>query len=281
MGFIQAKNGPDFIGIGVQRGGTTWLYKCLNEHPSIFLPRKEVNFFKDKFERGYEWYNSLFEVTNKNLVTGEITPDYMFDLKSMGRIAEKYPKIKIIIILRDPFERAFSAYKLYVAHGRYQNMTFQQAVEVDPWIIKQSMYFSQLKKVFELFRPEQIRVYDFDDISYRPLYLLRDVFGFLGVEDSFCPESIDEKVNVSGMSNIQKFVNLPKIQKSLHQYSFGRRILRLKQIKIIRELKTWLLDKSSEKNLKNKYCSISLRKAIREDLQKTAKLLNKNFEKWY
>lgn len=272
---------PDFIGVGVQRAGTSWLYECLKEHGEVFLPQKEVHFFNKKYDKGIDWYYSLFEIKDGSKIAGEFTPDYLFNEQSIKAICETCPDSKLIVILRDPFERAYSAYNLFVAHGRYEGMSFQEAISQDPWIVQQSMYFAQLEKLYSIFPKEQIKIYDFEDISKKPLWLLNDLYTYLGVDSAFKPSRFDEKYNVSGMSGIQNKLNLPEIQRKMLSSKYGKHILKLKKIKFVRKLKAWLLDRKSDENLKEIHCSAQLRETFKQDLIKTSELLDRNYERWY
>jgi hypothetical protein len=272
---------PDFIGIGVQRSGTSWLYECLKEHPEIFLPQKEVHFFDRKYEEGFDWYKSLFTITNNSLISGEFTPNYLYATDSMERIAKHCPNAKLIIILRDPFDRAYSAYKLFAAHGRFENMSFEEAVKSSPSIIDQSLYYSQLVKLFSLFPENQIKIYDFEDISERPLWLLQDLFVYLGINNEFRPSKFDGVYNASGLPSLQNFFRLPAIQLSLSKNKLGQQILKIKDLKPVKKFKVWLVEKISEPNLKDSYCTHALRQLIKDDLVKTSELLNRNYERWY
>jgi hypothetical protein len=273
--------GPNFIGVGVQRAGTSWLYNCLNEHKEIYMPQKEVHFFDQKFDKGIEWYTKLFDSNQMHKIAGEITPDYMFDANSISHIAHYFPNTKLIIILREPFDRAYSAFNLLISHGRIKDMTFDQAIEAYPWILEQSMYSKQLESVFKYFSKDQVKIYDFEDIKNRPLWLLRDVFLFLGVDSSFIPARFDEKYNVSGLPKFQNKLNLTSIQKSMNENRIGHQLLKVKRIKVIVKLKNWLLEKSAEKDPKSVHCSASVRQRIKDDLQKTSLILDRNYDKWY
>lgn len=281
MSIENLKKGPDFIGIGVQRAGTSWLYQCLNEHKEIHLPAKELHFFDRKYDKGMDWYLSLFDKESQHKVTGEFTPDYISCEFSMKQIAEHFPSAKLIVLLRDPFERAYSAYNLHVTYGDDKGQTFAEAIEEHPSFIEKSLYYDQLQRVFELFPKEQVAVYDFDDVAKRPLWLVQSIYEFLGVDSTFVPPQFDSKYNVSGMSGLQNKLNLPHIQNRMREYALGRQILKVKKFKAVRRLKSWILDLSKEENLKAKYCSPELRARFKEDLQKTSELVNMNFEKWY
>lgn len=271
---------PDFVGVGAQRAGTSWLYHALNAHPEIFLPLKEVHFFDEKFDEGLDWYFSLFETDKAHSITGEFTPDYLSEEQAMLRLAEHCPESKILVMLRDPFERAYSAYNLYKAHGRFENMSFEQAIVEDKNIIRKSLYSHQIERLFKLFPKQNIKIYDFDDVAINPLGLVQDVYKFLGVDDKFSPPRVTEKYNVGGNAKIQSMLNLPKIQKKLQKNTFGKQVLKLKRFKAIVKLKDLLLNQEPDNNKEN-YCKQEVRDEFKSDLIKLETLLNKSFSKWY
>ena len=100
----------DFLGIGAQKAGTTWLYEQLRLHPDISFPAgKEVHFWDLQYERGIEWYRPLF-THDKCKCLGEITPAYaMLSKVHIEEIRDINPSLKIIYILRNPIHRAWSS----------------------------------------------------------------------------------------------------------------------------------------------------------------------------
>lgn len=274
-------NGPDFVGIGVQRGGTSWLYECFNEHPEIYMPGKELHFFDQKYDRGITWYSSLFDVKDKSLIKGEMTPDYLFNKDAIVKLHSHYPNAKLIIILREPFERAYSAIGLMRSHGRYKDLSFSDIIKKEKWIIEQSLYFNQLSHLFSIFPKETIKIYLFEDITDRPLWLLQNAFEFIGVDASFQPVSFQEKYNISGTAKFVHLINLEKIQYKLRQNSVGRRILKLKKFKLLKSLKNRLASSKSQKDVKATHCSNELRAEIKRDILKTEELLKIDLSHWY
>ena len=110
---------PGFMIIGAQKAGTTALYKYLSKHPCVLTAKhKELNFFscESKFNRGVDYYHSLFplaEPDQSGVITFDDSPDYFVKPGASKRIFEYNPNIKLIAILRDPVERAFSAWNMY------------------------------------------------------------------------------------------------------------------------------------------------------------------------
>ena len=104
---------PNFLVIGAQRAGTTWLYECLREHPEIFLPEtKELHYFDLNHEKGDEWYFRHFEGASEKAI-GEITPNYYQYPGAIEKAHVLLPEAKFIFILREPKARAISQFALF------------------------------------------------------------------------------------------------------------------------------------------------------------------------
>lgn len=128
---------PTFLVIGAMRGGTTSLYRYLCMHPRVLsAARKEVHFFDHHFRKGPGWYRAQFasrfaRVAGKagplGRITGEASPSYMLNPLAPGRAAALLPGAKLIAILRDPVDRAFSHYNQAVRRG-YETLAFEEAL---------------------------------------------------------------------------------------------------------------------------------------------------------
>ena len=193
----------DFFGIGAARCGTTWLHECLREHPGIYLPKKKEQHFFDNdasYSRGIDAYESNFADHDSGLVQGEITPRYLLYENALRRIKQHYPDAKIIIILREPVDRAFSQYKYFRFNKKKEDKKdFLAALESDfhEDYIGKSLYYPQLTRVYRIFDPQQVLVIFTSDISENPSGLIRQVYGFLGVSTDYSPAYIDRKINSS------------------------------------------------------------------------------------
>ena len=120
---------PSFIIIGAQKGGTSSLFHYLKYHPQIKRPiKKEMQFFNSNYSKGANWYLAHFPFKSLTHITGEATPDYIFDEYTPERIKELYPHIKLIALLRNPIERAYSAYHMNRRLGVDPRPTFDEAV---------------------------------------------------------------------------------------------------------------------------------------------------------
>ncbi len=185
---------PTFLGLGAQRAGTTWLYRCLAEHPQVFMTaKKEVYFFHLNYDRGMSWYQDLFADAGSALARGEITPDYMYREQALDRIANDLPDVRVIVMLRDPVERAISAIALHP--DRYKGLSLRDTFEKFPDLIERGLYTLHLKKIYEYIDPQRVLILFYDDISLAPGRMLDQVFEFIGVDKGVRPPSMGTRVN--------------------------------------------------------------------------------------
>lgn len=198
---------PDFVIIGTQKGGTTSLHKYLRRHPNIVPAyKKEVKFFDCNYDKGLDWYRAHFPYDNKinhsDLQTGEASPHYLFHPLTPERIAKILPHIKLIALLRDPVERAFSHYKGNVRAGR-ESLTFEEAIASEPErldgiekkirdgldtplhnylhysYLTKGIYVDQLKNWFQYFDRDQILILSSETFYEDPDKIYRQILDFL------------------------------------------------------------------------------------------------------
>ena len=134
---------PSYLIIGAQRAGTTSLHRYLVQHPAVrtMLRTKGVHFFDTNYGRGIDWYASRFPTRlygwyvrrrhGAELRTGEASPYYVFHPQVPYRVARHLPDAKLILLLRDPVQRAYSHYQHEVARG-FETLSFEQAIEAEP-----------------------------------------------------------------------------------------------------------------------------------------------------
>jgi len=216
---------PNFLIIGAAKSGTTALYDYLRQHPEIYAsPRKETHFFsfgdQDPTTHGpgdtipsaittLEAYQSLFQDVKDEKAIGEASPTYIYIPRACKRIQHYLPEAKLIAILRHPAERAFSAYMHVVRDGREPLADFPQALQEEKTRIQNNwgpiwhytqggFYYGQLKRYFDTFDRNQIKVYLHQDLNSNPAEVLRDAFQFLDVDDEFVPD-MSIRPNVSGV----------------------------------------------------------------------------------
>lgn len=226
---------PDFLIIGVKKGGTTSLYRNLVTHPRIEpCLTKEVDYFNRYFKKGTNWYRSHFPLilfkkysakVGKEFITGEATPTYIYHPHVPKRIKKILPNVKLIVILRNPVDRAFSHYNMAVLH-KNENLRFEEAIENEHKRIEgefermendedyfsfnfqtysylqSGMYADQLKLWYESFSKEQILVLKSEDFKKNPQMIFDQVFDFLNLSNwkikkykKFSQSSRNKKMN--------------------------------------------------------------------------------------
>jgi hypothetical protein len=181
---------PNFIGIGAARSGTTSLHRYLLQHPDVFLPTpKETNFFSPQAHgrataTTLDEYERLFDGASHQTALGEISPQYMPDPASAERIHGTLGPVRLIAILRDPVERAYSHY-LHRAKGGLERRPFDAAaVEGEPYV-EWSRYGEHLQRYYARFPPESLHVLVYEDFARDPAASLRELAAFLRIDASF------------------------------------------------------------------------------------------------
>jgi hypothetical protein len=206
----------DFIVIGAARSGTTSLFANLRAHPQIFIPlEKEVCFFSDddRYRLGPEWYmKNYFPGASQHLVTGEITPAYMLFEYVASRIHQTTPQSKLIALLRNPINRAYSHYRFARRLG-IEEREFHIAITelLSRGRISDNQIFSQnneylmfgeygkiLENYFHYFPKEQIKILFFEEFQKNTTATMKEIFEFLGVRSDFVSENFSKRQNVGG-----------------------------------------------------------------------------------
>jgi len=190
----------DFIVAGAQKSGTTALHYFLKKHPQIALPdRQEMHFFDDEeiFSQrpvDYELLHRHFRPIPRSALAGEVTPSYLYWKPAMERIQNYNPQIKLIILLRNPIDRAFAHWNMQRFKDR-EFLDFLDALKEEPRRVAQPLslesrrfayvdrgfYSGQLERVFKFFPREQIKIAKFEEFRDRKQESLDGIFEFLGV----------------------------------------------------------------------------------------------------
>jgi len=213
-----------FICVGTQKGGTTSLHYYLKNHPQILLPsRKELNYFvQGKYfgpvkrylalrrTPGARAYDQLLETEPEHLarvqeadqrddmIKGEVTPVYMYWHHTPKRIARYNPKMKLIMLLRNPVERAFSHYKMRIRKDR-ETEDFWTALQLEPQRLKmrhrgqhrgfsytdRGFYCRQIDGLLKYFPKEQLLILKSDDLKKQTAETLNRICHFIGVDEIF------------------------------------------------------------------------------------------------
>jgi hypothetical protein len=193
---------PTFLGIGVQRGGSTWLHTLLAGHPDVYMPtiRKEIRFFDRYYENGLGWYESFFcppEDANKYQAIGEISPEYYECQDCPERIFNTFPQIKMIMMLRHPISRAYSQYGFNVQRRNYRG-SFEDFLATRPRALEKGFYSRYLKEYLRYFDRRQFLPLVFEDVFTDIGKTKNKVADFLEISaDKFPASDNREKVNAS------------------------------------------------------------------------------------
>ncbi|MCZ6678495.1 MAG: sulfotransferase [Candidatus Poribacteria bacterium] len=248
----SATNKPDFLIIGAQKAGTTWLWRMLQQHPQVDPPKeKEIHFFgsAENYRNGKDWYYSHFAGLDRSKITGEASPTYFYDNvpywynqsrklevdRSLPTIPElittELPNIKILVILRDPVRRAVSAYfhRMRRKEGTVSPLLGlkETAVQHPKIRILEGGYYARYLKLWRRYVPEnRMRVLIFEeDVQKFPERTLRDVYQFLNLDPQFQPEGLRERVHPSW--------SYTRIVLAYYADPFSRKIIRSRLGKIL------------------------------------------------
>ncbi len=179
---MDAEALPNFLYIGTSKAGSTWLFNALAVHPDVYLAsNKGLYFFDQHFDRGVDWYRDQFSAVGNRSAAGEISHSYLSSPEAAPRIAAFNPRMKLLVCLREPVDRAFSDYLDLVKNNQFTG-SFSEALEHYPRLVDRGRYASHLERFRELFPDEQLHVGLFDDLKQDAQAYADDVFAFLGVE---------------------------------------------------------------------------------------------------
>lgn len=287
----------DFLGIGVHRSASSWIYQCLTEHPQICAAsKKELQFLDDpkKCGQGIEAYAAFFSHCEPGKIKGEYTPNYLASPYFNHEFVKKYfPNVKFIVCLRNPIERAHSHY-IYHKTAEKVTVPFEKALkgEMSFYYLDIGLYYSQLKKWFSLYPRENFLILIYEDIAKNPLEFIQRIFRFLKIDPNFVPASFKEPVNWSA-KNIVKvpFVSLfiTKTKKTLYTHSkiFKPLVFMLKIFKIdkfVEEIRQANFRKNGlkpyERTPMQEKTRQYLREFYKEEIKNLEKLINRNLSFW-
>jgi hypothetical protein len=173
---------PNFIYVGPDKAGSSWLHEVLLRHPEVFLsPAKDLYFFDRYYQRGLHWYAQQFTGAGpQHKIVGEICQDYLFDHRAPARMHRDLGGIRSMVSLRDPVERAWSSFLYARKHGMFEE-TFSDSLRAHPELVEHGRYASGLRRMLEFFPRDSIHVAVFEDLREDPQRFLDATTDFLGV----------------------------------------------------------------------------------------------------
>ena len=200
---MKKLKGPDFLIIGTQKGGTNSLYNYLIQHPKVApASGKEIHYFDFNFDKGLDWYQSQFADVAPDIITGEGSPYYLYHPLVAPRLYDLYPQVKLIVLLRNPVERAISHYYWEVKIG-CESLSLAEAIASESTrlagetekIVQEGTYYSfnhqhysylargiyveQLQNWMKVFPREQFLILKSEDFFDRPAATMEKVEKFL------------------------------------------------------------------------------------------------------
>lgn len=286
---------PNFLCIGVARAGTTTLHKILIQHQDIYLPKiKEPHFFdfEENYQKGIKWYSKyFFGRYNGEKAIGEITPSYIYIEKVAKRIYTDLGKdVKLIIMLRNPVDRAYSQYYLNIRRG-VESFSFydimntvneEDRISKGLWekkcysYISRGLYANQIKRFLEYFPIDNMKIIIFEkDFIQNRDNTISDIQRFLNVREVGLNTNVKSNMTSMGRSTY------------IYQKSRLRKIAKffLPSLKLRHRIR-FFLRKINEKHYVPEEIPIDLRKNIIkkhfiQDIHNLEKLIGRDLSYWY
>ncbi len=294
---------PSFFIVGAPKSGTTALYEQLRQHRGIYMPRKEVYFFgKDLTYResrpSKDYYHRLFEDAGADQLAGEASVWYLLSTSAAQEIHEYDPNARIIIMLRDPIEMVHSLHFEQFTNGNENIENFEEALEAEgeraegeriPPLIgspyeglqyrKVGRYTEQVRRYFEQFGQEQVRVIRFEDFIAKPKEEHKRTLSFLGLEPQKLPSF--ERINAPRKIRSRWFRDLIKKRSPwmIRSSKFLLPSRKLRQ-KVLEKLEK-ANQKPTERPPMHEETRAKLREQFRSDVQKLSRLLGENMEAFW
>ncbi|MBK6399185.1 MAG: sulfotransferase domain-containing protein [Bacteroidetes bacterium] len=294
---------PQFIVAGTARAGTTSLNSYLIQHPEIFLPIvKEPCFFtfageKIDYKNGkfafaltdIDDYSKLYKKAQQSQITGDISTPYLYlhekTIRNIKRFHDDPESIKVIIVLRDPVDRAYSQYLWRVRDGR-EELSFEEAIAAESERMKQNYsfdyfyidrgnYYEQVKAYIENFK--NVKILLFEDLKNNTKETLADICKFLGVDSEF--EFVKRTEQNSSFMPKSTLLNRLLTIESKTKFKFLSRIP--ESVKTTIKEQFMRLNSKNEKNpLMNESTRKRLKTFYKDDLLKLQKLIARDLSSW-
>ena len=217
---------PTFLVIAAPKSGTTALAAYLAEHPDVYVaPEKEVHYFDQNFGRGVDWYRSRFAGARGERAIGEASPTYMYDRTPVERMAALVPHARLIAVLRNPVDRAYSHY--WWERSLTETRPFGEAVRTEmrdgsggrrDRYLYGGRYLDKLELVTEYFPRDNLSVVLMEELLHEPERTFSAVCRFLDVDDSVKPPSIGKEVNPAYR------LRSPALRRFMFRFHLARRL---------------------------------------------------------
>jgi hypothetical protein len=301
---------PTFLVIGAAKSGTTSLYAHLRSHPDVFMSDvKEPNYFafvdhKPSY-RGITWrrlksppavtdtgeYRRLFDAATTETALGEASVIYLYLPWCAGQIRRYLPETRLVVILRNPVERAFSQHQHAVRDGIEPLADFDAALDAEPQRVRDNWspiyhyavrgrYYDQLHRYYDVFEPDRNRVYLYDDYRKNPSAVVCDLYAFVGVDPTFTPD-LDRTFNVSGVPKSRLlFDAYQKVVEAARRRASTPLAGRLLHGRLTAKLSSAAVSAMLAKRAMPERARERLREYYRDDVSKLEDLLGRDLSAW-
>jgi hypothetical protein len=281
---------PNFLIVGASKAGTTTLYEWLLRHPEVFMSRsKEPSYFVEGYGVSFSQYFQLFETGRGKKAIGEASSIYLEFPLSAQWILEILGQVKIIMILRDPAERAFSLYSWMLMEGYEPCTSFERALDREKDLLPRSMeyeffvreypnyhyfyresgmYYRSVLRFVQLFRSENVHVILFDDLKEQPQRVFEQACRFLGLAPGYRPDF--------AVHNVSVHPRHPRLQYALRCLAKRFRV----PVPPVRRLLDWNI-RAGHRPVKPASVIHRLRTEFAGDIQALEGLIERDLSKWY
>jgi Sulfotransferase domain len=277
MSAARARVLPTFIAVGPARTGTTWLDEVLRDRV-CFAAVKETMFFSLFWDRGADWYASLFRRRAPGQVAGEVCPYFAWP-EAPERIAQVIPNCKIIVILRDPVDRTYSHYKMMRAHV-FTRGTIEEAMAKDRQLREDSRYGTYLPHWFDRFGRENVLAADYDVLCSNPQMFLDSICDFIGIERFAVAKRAARNSALNLYDRAPKSRRLAQnarhLRFSLVAHGYYRTVNLLSDLGVWR----WCMGRGEKFPPLTPAQDAWLRELYRPEVERLEELLGRDFSKW-
>ncbi len=195
-----------FFVVGCQRCGTTWVDAALRGHSEVFLPQKKQSYFFDRYyDKGIDWFMERFRgVESHHLAIGEVATGYCLP-EASGLLAKHFPDVKLIMVMRNPIDRAYSNYQSRKIESGWNS--FEQAIESDQDLLIRGQYMDQIEGLLKHYDREQMLFLLYDDLHNDDKMFLKTILDFICVESSEESKLIGQRKNAAMFPNLKKMLH--------------------------------------------------------------------------
>ncbi|WP_243473386.1 sulfotransferase [Winogradskyella sp. MH6] len=296
----MTKDLPNFLIVGAAKAATTTIHEYLKQHPEVFMTEwKEPSFFKFKnkerikyttdkpvkFITKIEDYKNLFKAASGEKIRGESSTPYLYfyeeTIQNIKETITDYENIKILIVLRNPIERAFSQYMMKI-RDVVEDLDFMTAIKSEPsrmknnahfdfFYVDRGMYYRQVKAYLSIFKDVKVLLYD--DFKQNPDKTLNDILNFLELKN-FEFKKIKNQ-NISGKPKSKELAILLK-----KDFFIKRHLKNLLPVKFRKSIKSEIMRNNLQKETISLEAKIYLQEYYKSDIQKLQELINRDLSNW-